>query len=102
MIYRVERLPNGEVSATVDGIDLPTCNEIVNHSPCGFEYGYFGSGPAQLALAILVNHFGDQKKALDYYQDFKALLISKMLGDYWEIDTDKIDGLLGVIRKQRA
>ena len=31
---------------------------IRNHSSSGFEWGYGGSGPAQLALAILADHFG--------------------------------------------
>lgn len=37
---------------------LPLFTEIRNHSPTGFEWGYGGSGPAQLALAILADHFG--------------------------------------------
>lgn len=37
---------------------LPLFKEIRNHSPTGFEWGYNGSGPAQLALAILADHFG--------------------------------------------
>lgn len=28
--------------------------KIINHSPDGFNWGYGGSGPAQLALAILI------------------------------------------------
>lgn len=31
----------------------------VVHSPSGFECGYGGSGPADLALAILVDFFGE-------------------------------------------
>lgn len=31
---------------------------IRNHSPTGFNWGYQGSGAAQLALAILADHFG--------------------------------------------
>ncbi|MCK4554525.1 hypothetical protein KAU19_06245, partial [Candidatus Parcubacteria bacterium] len=27
---------------------------VINHSPDGFAWGYGGSGPAQLALAILI------------------------------------------------
>lgn len=34
-------------------------HDLYNHSPCGFEYGYGGSGPAQLALAILADHLAD-------------------------------------------
>ena len=36
--------------------------KVVNHSPCGFEFGYGGSGPAQLALAILLRYYGKGKR----------------------------------------
>lgn len=45
--------------------------ELRNHSPTGFEMGYAGSGPAQLALAILLDACGPSL-ALRWYQDFKA------------------------------
>lgn len=45
------------VTVTVDGLELPLRLDLANHSPCGFEWGYSGSGPAQLALAILADHF---------------------------------------------
>jgi hypothetical protein len=32
---------------------------VRNHSPEGFSWGYGGSGPAQLALAILMDYFGN-------------------------------------------
>jgi len=38
-----------------------------NHSPDGFNHGYGGSGPAQLALAIMLELTG----RADGYQDFK-------------------------------
>ena len=34
-------------------------HDLRNHSPSGFEWGFGGSGPAQLALAILCDHLGD-------------------------------------------
>ena len=43
-----------------------------NHSPDGFNWGYGGSGPAQLALAIMLKLTG---KA-DGYQDFKFKIIA--------------------------
>jgi len=43
---------------------------LVNHSPDGFAWGYAGSGPAQLALAILLN-FLPSDLALSWYQEFK-------------------------------
>jgi hypothetical protein len=41
-----------------------------NHSPDGFNWGYGGSGPAQLALAILLLYL-EPEDALRIYQDFK-------------------------------
>lgn len=43
---------------------------IRNHSPDGFNWGYGGSGPAQLALAICLELYGEEK-ARKIYQDFK-------------------------------
>jgi len=40
---------------------LPFRTEIRNHSPTGFNWGYSGSGPAQLALAILADFYGPAK-----------------------------------------
>jgi len=40
------------------------------HSPTGFNWGYGGSGPAQLALAIMLEIFDDETAKLNY-QDFK-------------------------------
>ena len=49
--------------------------DLRNHSPTGFAWGYNGSGPAQLALAILADCYVD-KTALRYYQQFKELVIA--------------------------
>lgn len=43
-------------SVTVDGEPLPPRNDLVDHSPDGFSWGYAGSGPSQLALALLARH----------------------------------------------
>lgn len=61
---------------------LNPCNHIRNHSPDGFHWGYEGSGPAQLALAILVSEYGpDLEKHPVKYQDFKRAVIAKFSQD---------------------
>lgn len=50
---------------------------LVNHSPDGFEWGYAGSGPAQLALAILLDFTGNEELALARYQTFKQVCIAQ-------------------------
>nr|PZN08439.1 MAG: hypothetical protein DIU64_10515 [Caldicoprobacter oshimai] len=44
---------------------------IVYHSPTGFEWGYGGSGPADLALNILYAVTKDRELAMRYHQKFK-------------------------------
>ncbi len=48
-----------------------------NHSPDGFAWGYAGSGPSQLALAILLR-FTSDAIALQFYQDFKFDFIAPL------------------------
>lgn len=52
----VGRRSDEGVEVTVDGKPLDPRFDLMRHSPDGFEYGYGGSGPAQLALALLAHH----------------------------------------------
>jgi hypothetical protein len=63
---------------TVDGEILkPAVSQrIRNHSP-GFSWGYEGSGPAHLALGILLK-FTDIETATRFYQDFKFGVIARL------------------------
>lgn len=55
--------------------------QIRNHSPTGFECGYEGSGPAQLALAILVDYLQDTDAAVELYHKFKRDCIAHLPKD---------------------
>ena len=50
---------------------------VARHSPIGFGWGYGGSGPAQLALAILLRAT-DRETAVAHYQAFKWEVIAKL------------------------
>lgn len=62
--------------------DLPLQLELANHSPTGFEWGYGGSGPAQLSLALLADAL-DETIALNHYQRFKAEVVSNLPHGEW-------------------
>jgi hypothetical protein len=52
--------------------------DLANHSPDGFEWGYGGSGPSQLALALCADALGDDERALAAYQRFKFRVVGKL------------------------
>jgi len=89
---------NGECIVEVTDHDthkiLPLYIELMASSPTGFEWGYGGSGPAQLAFAILMDLFQEQEKAWMYHQDFKWDVIAKLNLQQWEISEDDIKGYL--------
>lgn len=67
-----------EARVYLDGQPLP--RRLVRHSPTGFEWGYGGSGPADLALNILAL-LVSPKEASRFYQDFKFAVIATLPSD---------------------
>ena len=55
--------------------------QICNHSPTGFEFGYPGSGPAGVALAILFDFTESHDLALRLYQAFRFDFVAPL--DKW-------------------
>ncbi|MBY0460872.1 MAG: hypothetical protein K2V38_26430, partial [Gemmataceae bacterium] len=55
------------------------------HSPTGFEWGYGGSGPAQLALALAADVLGDDRAALAAYQRLKFRVVARLPADGWQL-----------------
>ncbi len=72
------------------------------HSHCGFNYGYAGSGPAQLALALLADALGDDERALRVYQTFKFKVVSRLKGDRFELTRDDILATVERIEAERG
>lgn len=75
---RVEIVVNGQAR------ELPRHEEVHNHSPSGFSWGFSGSGPAQLALAMCCELVGAER-AESVYQTVKERLIAPIKLDTWII-----------------
>lgn len=52
--------------------------KLRNHSPTGFAWGYGGSGPSQLALAILLAVTEDADISLRHYMAYKQEVVSEL------------------------
>ena len=97
--YRGERTADGEcrvwiesthgAGKTVERSELPLHLEIRSHSPTGFAWGYGGSGPAQLALALLMDALADREMAERHYQEFKRAHVATWK-DQWSITAEEI------------
>lgn len=77
MVGEAEKPADKEIVRAYNSKDLPIRGDVRDHSPTGFEWGYSGSGPAQLALAILIDLIG-VAKAKDFYQQFKHLYVGNL------------------------
>jgi len=64
--------------------------DLWNHSPTGYEWGYCGSGPAQLAMAILSDAIGDDEVVVLLYQQFKREVIAKFPRSNWAITQESV------------
>ena len=72
--------------------DLLPRRNLVDHSPSGFDWGYPGSGPAQLALALLADLTGDGEYALRHYQQFKSTVTAGIMPYQWVIEGEDLMG----------
>lgn len=80
--------------------ELPPRLDLRSHSPTGFSWGYHGSGPAQLAFAILADYAGDDV-AMALYQDFKTAFIGHLQAK-WEISDGAILAWLSLPRNLKV
>ncbi len=86
--YTGSRTENGCAVIVTDGDScrgLDPRFDLRNHSPTGFEWGYNGSGPAQLALALAADVLGDDEAAFDVYQRLKFRVVGRLADDDWTL-----------------
>jgi hypothetical protein len=87
-VYEGGRSLDGAV-VTVDGAPLDPRFDIRRFSPAGFEWTYVGDGPRQLALALLAEHLGDERRALALTEEFTRTVIAE-LDNAWRMTSDEI------------
>ena len=63
-------------------LSLENSLQVVDHSPDGFQWGYQGSGPSQLAAAILNEVTEDLEITREYYELFKLNHVSRWADEF--------------------
>lgn len=96
-----QRAEDGRALAWInDDQPLP---HVVHHSPTGFEWGYGGSGPADLALSILSFVIGPERQTVGIYEgktcgaqawllhhSFKRDVVAGFDRDRWAISVGQV------------
>jgi hypothetical protein len=94
--YLGSRYPNGRVYVGIieNGAVTEPLPHIERHSPGGFEWGYAGSGPADLALSILTHALGQTQPDTippALYQQFKDDIVTRLPRDRnWEFSREYV------------
>jgi len=80
-------IQTGQVWLNGESLPLGPSLKLRNHSPTGFSWGYLGSGPSQLALAVMLVLHGPER-AQDCYMKFKEDIIAKLPQKDFDIEID--------------
>ena len=103
--YRGTRGEHGCMVTVEDGTDgggLDPRFDLRAHAD-GFNWGYAGGGPAQLALAMCADVLGDDDRARDLYQTFKFRVVAHLPADGWVLsEREVLEHLAGIDRERQA
>ena len=93
--YQGARTIDG-VKVLADGQSLDPRTDLNRFTDRGFEWTYEGVEPAQLALALLAHHLGDDTKAISLCDAFMRRIIANLDND-WELTAADIDRAIAEI-----
>lgn len=82
-----------ETTVYIDSARLSTDNSrrLRNHaSDGGVLWGYHGSGPSQLALALLLHFGATDEEALKWYQEFKREVIATLPPNDFMMENERV------------
>lgn len=72
------------------GDPIPNRLDLRYHSPDGFQWGFAGSGPAQLAVSLLAHFLQDDELACRLYQPFKNTVLTEETRDDWTLSCQQL------------
>lgn len=75
---------------TCSGIRTNVPRTVWQHSPTGYNFGYSGSGPTDLALNVLLYACNGEQMARNLTQDFREEFVAPASGDEWRISAQAL------------
>ncbi len=103
-VYHGRRTEHGcavDVEEDAECTSLNPRNHLRRHSS-EFNWGYGGSGPAQLALALAADVLGDDDRAQAVYQQLKFKLIGRLPHEEWVLTERQIRSAIETIEQERS
>jgi hypothetical protein len=97
-IYEGKRTIDG-LLVTKDGNRLDEHYAVQQYTTWGFEWTYEGASPRQLALALLVDHLGDEERAIRLSEPFMQRIVANLDND-WTLTPGDIQDAIKQIEKQ--
>lgn len=96
--YTGSRTIFGANKVLVDGTPLEERLDLKGITDRGFDWAHEGAAPAQLALALLADHLGDDAAALRLHEAFMRGVVAYFADD-WEMTGADIDAYLVKLEK---
>jgi hypothetical protein len=84
------------IVVTVDGRRLDEQYGVRRFTNWGFEWTYEGDSPRQLALALLVEHLGDNERAIRLSEAFMRKVVANLDND-WVLTSAEIEKVVAEI-----
>lgn len=83
---------NGEELVLVQqpGKQIEHLEHHVRHSPDGFNWGYIGSGPAELARCILLDLYDEATTDRVYHELMRTVISKFKQGETWELREEQV------------
>jgi hypothetical protein len=104
-VYHGTRTENGCSVVVEENSEFTGLNprfDLHNHSPTGLEWGYAGSGPAQLALALAADVLGDDERAQDIYQRLKFKVVGRLPHGGWVLTEDRLRSAIETLEQEQG
>ena len=87
--YKGDRTIDG-IQVTINDAPLDLRLDLKSISSDGFEWSFEGPASAQLALAILADHTGDDSKALRLHEPFMREIVANFANE-WVLTSSDVE-----------